>query len=58
MQYFAIVKDNWEQCPGESVFGPFPTYKEAQWRAEHEVKAAAELFTDGRANLTFSILGR
>ena len=58
MRYFAIVTDHWEECPGETTFGPFATYKEAKWRAEHEVKAAAELFTDGRANLTVRIMGR
>ncbi len=58
MTYFAIITDSWEQCPGESTFGPFGTYKEAVWRAEHEIEAAAELFTDGRAKLTYRIMGK
>jgi len=58
MRFYAIVRDSWEPCPGETTFGPYGTRKEAQWRAEREVQAAAELFTDGRANLTYKVIQR
>ena len=58
LTFYALVKDSFGPCPGETQFGPYGTRKEAQWRAEREIEAAAELFTDGRANLTYRIVQR
>jgi hypothetical protein len=54
--FYAIVRDSFEPCPGELQFGPYGTRKEAQWAAEREIAAAAELFTDGRAKLSYTII--
>ena len=54
-RWYVEVTDTFEACPGKVQFGPFPTRKEAQWRGEAELTAAAELFIDGRANLTMRI---
>lgn len=55
-KYTAIVKDNWPDCPGKTVLGTYPTRKEAQWRIDAEMEAAAELFTDGRRWLVGEIV--
>lgn len=57
-RYWTVIKDQFPGCPGTVEFGPFGTHKEAVWRGEQECKAAAELFTDGRANLTVSVIKR
>lgn len=53
--FYCEITDTWESCPGIVTVGPFQTRKEAQWYGEHEMTAADELFTDGRANLTVRI---
>jgi len=55
MKFYAVVQDNWIECPGETILGPYGTRKDAQFAAEREVNAAAELFPDGRANLSWKI---
>jgi hypothetical protein len=58
MKFYAIVRDDWIECPGETTFGPYDTRKEAQFAAEREVNACAELFPDGRTNLSWKIKQR
>ena len=52
--YRVTITDKFPGCPGRLV-REFPTHKECQWYAEREIAAAAELFTDGAANLSYAI---
>lgn len=56
MTYRVTIYDDAGPVPGKVVRGGFAFKADAEMWAEREVEAAAELFTDGRANLRVSIL--
>ncbi len=55
MQFVAVIKDSFPGCPGETISAPYPTRKEAQFYAEREIAAAANLFKEGAKHLSFIV---
>lgn len=56
MSYRVTIYDDGGPVPGKIERGGFAFKADAKVWAERELEAAAELFTDGRANLRVSIL--
>lgn len=52
--YRVTITDSFPACPGVTI-RHFASKKEALWYADNEMKAATELFNDGRANLSVKI---